>query len=224
MKISLNDPRLEEIKYYLEFYFSDEHVEHNEFMKDLIKTANMDGYVSTFSILAFNKMTSRKAEIADLREIAPFAVNFELNETGGLIRKRQRNLNSTVQLLGFDDEGIRNLSEAQYYRFLEVKNENEQFILDNIPIVVTTCNSMMNQKLTGLTFKKVIVDEAAQATEIEILMAAAKADSLVLIGDHKQLGPIYNVEVPKCDSMFSRLMAADFQDTTMLEQCYRLHP
>ena len=49
------------------------------------------------------------------------------------------------------------------------------------------------------------------------------ADQVVLIGDHKQLGPIYKQEVQKCDSMFSRLIEGGFQ-FTMLTTQYRMHP
>ena len=58
----------------------------------------------------------------------------------------------------------------------------------------------MSRKLGDTKFTKVIIDEAAQAQEIEILKAIYHAEQLVLIGDHKQLESIYSVEVPKFDS------------------------
>jgi len=35
-----------------------------------------------------------------------------------------------------------------------------------------------------------------------------EAEQVVLIGDHKQLGPIYKCDVPKNDSMLTRLITA----------------
>ena len=72
-----------------------------------------------------------------------------------------------------------------------MKKKKESLILKDTPIIITTCHCFMNSKLNDIKFKKVIVDEAACATELEILMVAKHADQLVLIGDHKQLGPIY---------------------------------
>jgi regulator of nonsense transcripts 1 len=104
------------------------------------------------------------------------------------------------------------------------KEKKEQLILKEVPIIITTCHCFMNSRLSELKFKKVIVDEAAQASEIEILIAAKHAEQLVLVGDHKQLGPIFKVEVSGCDSMFSRFMEAGYPISTMLNECYRLHP
>ena len=58
-------------------------------------------------------------------------------------------------------------------------------ILSKIPIVVTTCKASSNKRLLEFQFKKVIVDEAAQSQEIEILEALRHAEQVVLIGDHK---------------------------------------
>jgi len=38
----------------------------------------------------------------------------------------------------------------------------------------------------------VIVDEAAQALEPQILIPILAAEQIVLVGDHQQLGPVYN--------------------------------
>lgn len=49
------------------------------------------------------------------------------------------------------------------------------------------------------------------------------AEQVVLIGDHKQLGPIYKCEILKSESMFNRLMEGDFPNKTMLKKQYRMH-
>jgi superfamily I DNA and/or RNA helicase len=45
-----------------------------------------------------------------------------------------------------------------------------------------------------------------------------------LIGDHKQLGPVYKCEVPRCDSMLTRLIEAKYPNFRMLKTQYRMHP
>ena len=96
-------------------------------------------------------------------------------------------------------------------------------MLENIPIIVTTCKSFGNSRLKNFRFRKVIIDEATQAQEVEALLTMKHANQVVLIGDHKQLGPIYKQEVLKCDSMFSRLIEGGFK-FTMLTTQYRMHP
>ena len=50
------------------------------------------------------------------------------------------------------------------------------------------------------------------------------AEQVVLIGDHKQLGPVYKFEVPDCDSMLTRLITAGYENFKMLQTQYRMHP
>ncbi|TNV84539.1 hypothetical protein FGO68_gene14304 [Halteria grandinella] len=190
---------------------------------------------------------------ADIKFIASFAVNFELNEIGALIRKKvvklshqqcqaaslplavsenyllSRNpstekLNNVISLLGFVKEAIRNLTIDQFNSFMNDKFNQEELILRDRPIIITTFNCYMNSSLSNIQFQKVIVYEAQQASEIEILMAAQEVEELVLVGDHKQPGPIYKVDVPKCGSLFSRLIEAGYPITVTLNECYTLHP
>lgn len=54
---------------------------------------------------------------------------------------------------------------------MKIKRREERNILDRIPIIITTCKASHSSALIGIEFKKVVVDEATQATEIEILTA-----------------------------------------------------
>jgi superfamily I DNA and/or RNA helicase len=52
-----------------------------------------------------------------------------------------------------------------------------------------------------------VIDECAASQEIDTLMAIDEASQVVLIGDHKQLGPIYRGYVLEAtESMMIRLI------------------
>jgi superfamily I DNA and/or RNA helicase len=68
---------------------------------------------------------------------------------------------------------------------MRVKAEKENEILSKIQIIVTTCKAAQSRGLKDITFKKIIIDEATQASEIEVLSTMMDADQVVLIGDHK---------------------------------------
>lgn len=88
MKVTLNDERLEKIKYYIEYYFSDENLVKDRYLNTAIASFNKEGFVDTFFILGFKKMKEFHASIEDVKLIAPFAMNFEISPNGAMIRKR----------------------------------------------------------------------------------------------------------------------------------------
>ncbi len=67
-------------------------------------------------------------------------------------------------------------------------------ILNGADIVVSTIASAFHSLLLKRTFKTVIIDEAAQATEPLSLLAALKGYKLILVGDHIQLPPVVTAE------------------------------
>jgi hypothetical protein len=52
----------------------------------------------------------------------------------------------------------------------------ESLILSHISIIVTTCSAAQSRGLKDITFKKVIIDEATQANEIEVLSTMMDAE------------------------------------------------
>ena len=59
---------------------------------------------------------------------------------------------------------------------MQVKAYMENLILSHIPIIVTTCQAAQSRGLKNITFKKVIIDEATQASEIEVLSTMMDAE------------------------------------------------
>ena len=45
------------------------------------------------------------------------------------LRKKKENVNQKIEFLGFDKEGIRNLTPQQFREFMEVKNDIENQLL-----------------------------------------------------------------------------------------------
>ena len=56
-----------------------------------------------------------------------------------------------------------------------------------------------------------------------MLLSCLNASQLVLIGDQKQLGPVFNYEVKGPKSMFERLNEAGIP-SSLLDISYRMHP
>ena len=109
-----------------------------------------------------------------------------------------------------------------------MKIKTEDKILSNYNIVCCTCITSSTRSLLNLKFEFVVVDEATQALEPEIIMCILKgAKHLVLVGDRNQLGSMVSSNKAKnlglSNSMFER-----FEDimvpSQMLSPQYRMDP
>lgn len=93
-------------------------------------------------------------------------------------------------------------------------------------IVFATCAGAGDPILDGQIFESVIMDEASMSTEPGALCPLVhRCCHLVLIGDHKQLGPHANGGA--CLSLFERLSrpgACVRANTTFLNEQHRMHP
>jgi regulator of nonsense transcripts 1 len=117
--------------------------------------------------------------------------------------------------------------------------------LKKADVIVTTCSAAADKRLAGIAFNSVIVDEATQAVEPEVLIPVFRSREkrkgkktthhpippptrLVLIGDHKQLSPIVQSRKAFNDglgiSMFERLLIAGGMPFAKLKIQYRMHP
>ena len=130
-------------------------------------------------------MKNHHATDRDLKELQKFSMNFELDPIGYMIRQKPKVVNQQLTLLGFDNEGIKNLTKEQFNKFMHIKESVENLILSQTPIIITTCKSFGSRRLRNYRFRKVIVDEAAQAQEVETLLPMREAEQVVLIGDHR---------------------------------------
>eukprot|EP00435_Cladocopium_sp_Y103_P024346 s2392_g5.t12 len=131
----------------------------------------------------------------------------------------------------------------------EVYEDAEQKILKKSRIVITTCSSAMSHgalkeidenaqtkgnkgtrrgRVQSVTFRSVVVDECAQATEPEVVLCVMRAqDRAILVGDHKQLGPVvteHNLcRAPILERLAERKEQRTRLPSTMLQKQYRMH-
>lgn len=101
-------------------------------------------------------------------------------------------------------------------------------VLKNAQVVCCTCIGSGGDILDSMTFERVMIDEATQATEAAVIVPLTRGcRQLVLVGDHCQLPP--TVLSTKAEEeglgvpLFSRMVACGVPPF-MLDTQYRMHP
>ncbi|KAJ3192643.1 hypothetical protein HK101_006195 [Irineochytrium annulatum] len=120
------------------------------------------------------------------------------------------------------------LSFQDEKKYKSLKKQAEKEILGNADVICTTCVGAGDPRLSKLTFRTVLIDEATQAGEPECLIPLVMgAKQAVLVGDHQQLGPvIMNKKAAKAglsQSLFERLVILGIRPIRLQVQ-YRMHP
>lgn len=101
-------------------------------------------------------------------------------------------------------------------------------ILDSADVICCTCITAADPRLNDLTFQYVLIDEATQAIEPECLLPMLHgAKQLILVGDHRQLGPVITCRETKAagldKSLFERMVSMGVRPVRLQVQ-YRMHP
>ena len=121
------------------------------------------------------------------------------------------------------------LSARDEIRLAKLRKNAEKSILNSCDVVCTTCVGAGDPRLASRRFRAVLIDEATQATEPETLIPIVHAGvrQVILVGDHKQLGPvIMNKAASKAglaQSLFERLILLGHRPIRLAVQ-YRMHP
>ncbi|KAM3441398.1 hypothetical protein MY4824_001522 [Beauveria thailandica] len=120
------------------------------------------------------------------------------------------------------------LSSQDEKKFRQLTKAAEREILNNADVVCCTCVGAGDPRLSKLKFRSVLIDESTQSAEPEcIIPLMLGCKQVVLVGDHKQLGPvIMNKKAAKAglsQSLFERLMQLRLQPILLNTQ-YRMHP
>lgn len=116
--------------------------------------------------------------------------------------------------------------DEKKYRRLTKAAERE--ILSSADVVCCTCVGAGDPRLAKMKFRDVLIDESTQSAEPECLIPLVLGcKHLILVGDHKQLGPvIMNKKAAKAglnQSLFERLVNLGMPPIRLNIQ-YRMHP
>lgn len=120
------------------------------------------------------------------------------------------------------------LSEADLARYKTLVSACERDILKAANVICCTCTAAGDFRLKRFRFRTVLVDEATQSTEPEIMIPIVMGTKqLILVGDHKQLGPVVicqrAAEAGLSQSLFERLVKLGHRPIRLRIQ-YRMHP
>jgi len=86
--------------------------------------------------------------------------------------------------------------QKQWEERLPQCEEVDLYIIKSTTIIAGTCTGFIsNRVIRNAGFDYVIVDEAAKATYPELAVSFAKAEKIILVGDHKQLPPVLDTEI-----------------------------
>lgn len=99
----------------------------------------------------------------------------------------------------------------------------ERIVLSTADVVCATCAGAGDHRLSGMRFARVMVDEATQATLPEALIPATKGcKQLVLVGDHRQLGPVCSSRPAAAagfgSSLFERMLELGYRAARLTTQ------
>lgn len=93
------------------------------------------------------------------------------------------------------EDKINNIINEWHKRLGKVEEFDEIFAED-ASVVAATCSGIATRNaLNNTVFDWVIIDEAARATPLELLIPMVKGQKIILVGDHKQLPPVVNTKI-----------------------------
>lgn len=120
------------------------------------------------------------------------------------------------------------LSAKDEDRFMNLRAQAEKELLKKAQVICTTAVGAGSVLLSSIHFRAVLIDEATQACEPQALIPIVRgASQVILIGDHRQLGPVIlskrAVKAGFSESLFERLIRLG-QRPSRLQVQYRMHP
>lgn len=86
----------------------------------------------------------------------------------------------------------------EWHRRLGRLDEFDEIFANKASIIAATCLGIASRNvLNDIDFDWVIVDEAARATPLELLVPLVRGKRIILVGDHRQLPPVVNTQLSK---------------------------
>ncbi|KAK9458522.1 P-loop containing nucleoside triphosphate hydrolase protein [Lipomyces oligophaga] len=141
---------------------------------------------------------------------------------------RMNESNIELQKLTQLKQELGELSSLDERKFKKLARKAEDEILLNADVICCTCVGAGDRRLSRMQFRTVLIDESTQAAEPECMIPLVMGcKQAVLVGDHKQLGPvIMNKKAAQAglhQSLFERLVLLGLAPIRLNIQ-YRMHP
>ncbi|KAJ1031856.1 hypothetical protein NDA13_002242 [Ustilago tritici] len=163
-----------------------------------------------------------------------------------LSAKSREALDSPISFLTLHEQVANNDTHIELQKLIQLKNEQgelsssderkykaltracEKEILSTADVICCTCVGCGDPRLSKIKFRTVLVDEATQAAEPEVMIPLVMGcKQVVFVGDHLQLGPvIMNKKAARAglsQSLFERLIMLGNRPIRLQVQ-YRMHP
>lgn len=104
----------------------------------------------------------------------------------------EQNKENDKKYLVFINDWIKRIEENDEEDYGSLK----QTYIDNANVIGITCNQSGSIEFTNQypIFDVAIIDEVSKATPPEIILSVLKAKRIILVGDHKQLPPMFGME------------------------------
>ncbi len=137
----------------------------------------------------FVRGKANEARISDiaLKYTYESVINLELKKIGETIEQTKAH---------FDNSPLGELQQEWKKRIQGGDESLEETIIKNINVIFGTLVGIASWKsFKNIQFDYVIVDEAGRATLPELAITLNRATKFVLIGDHKQLPPVFEDEI-----------------------------
>lgn len=127
----------------------------------------------------------------------------------------------------------------EWHRRLGRLDEFDEIFANKASIIAATCLGIASRNvLNDIDFDWIIVDEAARATPLELLVPLVRGKKIILVGDHRQLPPVVNTQLSKLKleekgirqmdleiSLFEELYEKMSDEAkVILNTQYRMHP
>ncbi|ORD99692.1 RENT1 [Hepatospora eriocheir] len=170
-------------------------------------------FVSAVIVYNFVKLFKKKVLIVAPSNTAVDQLAIKINSTGiKVLRVMSRRKESEKTEIDF-------LSLHTLVKSFKVDVKDEGIIKDELikaaEVVCCTCVTAGMKLFKKFSFPVVLIDEAVQCTEpLSLIPCVYNPSQLILVGDHKQLGPtVLNKDVIKCgfkQSLFERLLKLDY--------------
>ncbi len=132
---------------------------------------------------------------------------------------------------GFEGRQQRRLLKEEARTLTQSADDLERFInedvVESVQVITSTLVGASNRNIRHLSFETVFIDEAAQALEPGCWIPIAKAERVILAGDHHQLPPTVKSEKAAREglreTLFEKCIKRQPATARMLNLQYRMH-